>query len=467
MRTRRLCWLLAIQLLFCTNAGAQDRGTRSHRLIPMRKGEKRPTLADFMSPDLLEMRQELRRLRSDRRRIEKEGRQLREQPTLQIQEPVYRPSDQKLVDRLNRSIVETIPESIREEGDSLQDSFAEQLGPELTETLESDAIPFDPNDTNSFWTNIDELREAISEPMRQATEQYRQAMKAYNETWPANSLPPKEWVRKVQPFINPELVRQLAEIRSTNASADKSNQTAMNLNQFQPEAHGSNSSQTNTAESNENSPYKMLESVIGAVDRSTTDWLKSRKAQGDRRSMIWKSFRERAKQQLAALNRTATQYSNQITKERSQAWSKRSSNSNLANSDTASRLANVAGFVLALSVLAAVVTYMIRSPKRSYWYSNAIPIPIDSNGISDKETLLTACHQLAHRCLGSRSIYWNHRRVFLQLREQDSVNAAVFDQLAHVYERARYARRHPLSAEEVKVARQLFAQIEDLTPVNV
>lgn len=430
-----------------------------------------------MSPELREMRQELRRLNVDKSKIEREDRRLRQGPTLRVEDPILeqlRPEDRALVERINQSTIESMPESLTQEIESLNDKFAEELGSDLSETFKSDEIHFDPNDSSNFWKNITELQDSMRRPLSNARQQYIKAMEAYKNTWPTDSVPPSEWIEKVQPYINPELVRQIADVRKARESSKDDSPTSGRSGQRKMSPNNpleKLSSDSLGSTPKQNRSHRILESLISAVDRKGTEWLKSSKGLKANRSQSswWKTLKARSKRKLSALNRTATQHSNRMTQRRSDTWTGNLSSHRQSSDAVDSAGDRVSGgTVLAFFGLIALVGAAVYSRWSRTKYvaeRDELPLYIDSTIIRDRESLLRACHQLSHRCFGWPSRYWNHRQVFSRLCDTNVGYTPAFEQLSHIYEHARYAPNGVLSPEELAYARRLYAQVQDVSPV--
>ena len=498
--------LLAISTL-CASisapAFAQLADTPSHRVIRRKEGQKTPQPSDFMTPEFMELvkksriiEQMQRQQRIQRLRNAQRSRQLSQDPN-DPRSPVPSPAGDMATDM--ESVNRQLADRLREQHDG-------DLGKDLSETLNPNSIPFDPEnpefslDMNNLAELGRQLRHEISRQKVKAQAEYSKAMRAYrefNNNWPSESIPPGEWLKKVQPHLNGEMMRQIGEVIQSNrtqqqqSTGQQSSQgqdpTSDTMTGDDSQTNPTDQTAPNTANSsgpgeqgdpstNKPSPSakKFMDSLIGKLDRTGTNWLKKSTKNPKNNSGI-KRAAQKAGDWLSKLNLKVTEGADRVARRRANSSTSSSGNRSRrrpaatppaatggGGGDGTSGFGSSLAIILLVAAGLAAAVYFLRD--RIQWIASpesSVP-PVKATQITDRETLLRACNQLAHRCFGWPSRFWNHRRMFSELGGKAEENAASVLRLSRIYEHARYAPHGRLSATEVDRARKLFSEIEHL-----
>lgn len=470
-------WCLGLLFTFavCVPVLAQQGSSPSHRLIPLSGNQKAPSLADFLSPEYRELRTEYNRLRremlaqrrSESRRSRSEA--ATPEPATQPQNSPDRQAPDPAASAADRGTTNATPaipsgaaEDVAEEIAAVSRALGERLGRALAETLDPKEIPIDPPEM-SLAEAMQELKTTIDQGRREARAQYSKALERYKRVWPNDSLPPADWIEKVQPFINQELVRQLADARRELESKRDA--------PFERTKPGSSVAAPTplTSKPNSKTSNRMLESVIRRLDKTSTDWLKAatRRGSSQREVAWWKSLAAKSKRQMSTLNRQITQRS-RLWRQTSFGVSSRSPNrpgSNVFRTDNGIASSPWLALLIVSLVALGGAGLLVWKRNRQRESSAMVIERVDPRMIRDRESLLRACDQLAFSCLGRPSRFWNHRKVFSLLGQRASQPRPNVEQLSQIYEHARYASDGHLPLGDIVLARKLVAQIENAVRV--
>jgi len=483
---RKLLWvclmmasLTTVDLSMVTTVHAQSRDSPSHRLIPRDRTAKAPTPQDFMTPELLELIDDYHQL-SRAQRQEARGRaESTQQPNLLRSDPFEQglgTAERDLLQRLDQRTFDSQLDDINDDISSLSDQLAEQLGGELAETMKPAELSPDTEQPLQMWDQIQKLRETIQDQHRELQNQYREALRQYQDSWPSDNIPPDEWLKKVQPLLNPELSNQMQEvIKATRARAEAARNKGGSKT---PELAGSQSSETSSTAAGvsealkSGSSKKLLDSVISTLDKRGMDWIKQAR-KDPRKNSAMKKAAEKASNWLTSLNLKATENSNEIAIRRAVSPANPASSGSggmtrLGTDQNANLQADGKNFGMMFGLLSALLAvvlgvYLFRDRLLGFQSADRIPRKVTVGTIQDRASLLRACHMLALRCFGWPSRFWHHREVFSRLGAQgDDQSVQTVRRLEAIYERARYAPDGELTPEQVDHARRLFSEIRDL-----
>lgn len=481
---RKLLWvcLMFAILATATIAHAQTRESRSHRIIPRDANAKAPSPQDFMTPELLELIDDYQQLsraqRQARRQTGSTPQANAPQPNMLRSDPFetgVRTADGDLLQRLDQRTFDSQLDDINDDISSLSDQLAERLGGDLAETVKPIELSPDDKQPLQMWDQIEKLRETIQNQHRELQDQYREALRKYEDSWPSDSIPPDEWLKKVQPLLSPELSNQMQEvIAATRARAAAARN---NVERKTPESSDSNpfgatgAAAGVSAALKQGSSKKLLDSVISTLDKGGLEWLKQA-SQDPRKNSAMKKAAEKASNWLTSLNLKATENSGQIALRRATGPGFASpgfmGQKRIGTDQNVVSQANGRSFGLMFGMLSATLAiglgvYLFRDRLFDFRTAEQIPGKVVASAIRDRESLLRACHLLALRCFGWPSRFWHHREVFSRLSSQgDERLAQTVQRLEAIYERARYAPDGELTVEQVDHARRLFSEIRDL-----
>lgn len=496
-------WISLFLLGFGSNLMGQSKqgNTASHRRIPLSDGRERPKLESFLPPNHKQFRQEYLELQRRKRQAQRSQRNpLRGQPTdgERLESPIRRNGDEPT----ERSWFDT---GFRPSGEQPGMGFdsdplenIRRFGQSIGETISEWQNPGSVNRNREQY-----VAEEYPRQYREARRKFRDALNSFRQSWPDDRVAPQEWLEKVQPFIDPEMLGQIIEARRQfDAQTDRppNERRFQNLSEF-PFLSDQDGSKSNS----------LIDSMMKSLDKKSTSWLKSTER---KKSTIWKSLSKSARQGLANLNQKMTANS----KERARANSKANSTSlnaprpSQASPTTAtspsqsllsrastpssspatkppaleSRDGNWLWIVGSAFVVIATSVYLMRHRLLVVWHHSRTDLGhVSAERIHDHDSLLKACHSLALALFGFRSRFWNHRKLFQSLAEQlelddrgQVVNSenlgllsvgsadraqrrkkAVVGQLSSLYEQARYSPRKLLDSE-LDHARELFVSLQ-------
>ena len=440
--------------------------TPSHRVIPFDENRKVPSMQDFRDPGFQELIKQLHEYsqqqnaarRQRRIRSSKSGGNAIRQPRLPEELPG------------NSSSSFPTPESSSGEIAGGAEGYA--VGGNQNEDSETP-----PSMGGGPQINIKELWEEIQTQSKEALEKYDEAMKAFNQ-WPQGTVPPDEWLRKVQPLLNPELVRQMNDVIEANrdaASATEDVASKGSLPKSKPDSVISSGDKKPTSSLFKDPSKRLLGAIIGAMDKAGTEWLKNAGKDRKKNSRL-KSLAKKTSNWLEKLNLKVTEKSNDIASQRPTfggTSGAASSRSGSTTSSTESSAWNARQVGVTLLLLAAAIGIAVWLWRRRDDIAAVLPTArakqLDATAIRDRESLLKACHQLTRRYFGWPSQFWNHRKLFSQLESHVSSQAGdprsqTVERLRDIYEHARYAPNGLLSSEQLESAQRLYAEIRDEAP---
>lgn len=446
---------ISLLIVFCLSVPwcmAQQRNTKAHRVIPREGGGQQVSFRDIAPQDLL------RTLRA----IQEPGQRgagsasPRVRPMLP-QDSSNLPADAAEVVRtwsesVGRSMVEAINTDIAEFTKEMQERFEQQAGDPSSRTrvpeMEIPELSFDAEaDVNR------NLMELLKEAQKYQNEVNRLA-KEYRKSWPSESIPPREWIQKVQPFINQELVNQFREAMREL----EQNQVGRDSPIGPRPSERQSSSYDSVPESKPNRHSNpVVGSVLKALDARGTTLIKSATSRPQSRGQSWwKSLKARSRHKLRALNRRFTDNSRAVANHRNQLQSLSWNSGNAPSLSVAKPILAS----LALIVLAGTgVWFARRWSSRRKWYPRIEAARLDPRSIRDSRSLIQSVHALGGQLYGLPSHFWHHRRFFAELRASTALDPVSTDVLTGLYERARYASHHAMSEEDLTTARQLFGTI--------
>lgn len=467
---RTLAVFLLVGCIFAAaDSFAQTQSTRSHRAIPRSTNQKAPSRDDFKTPQLKEMEELFRSFMREQRnsaRRKRDAVDLPGEPVTPTPDDISDNADRPFDDREGRQF-----EDVSNNISRMHEEMAQRLGGDLGNTMQPDAIPFDANKTSDLWTRVKDLQEEYSRQQAVARDMYREAMKKFEE-WPSDSIPPAEWIQKVQPLLNQEFADQMREVIKANRNREQSKDGSPLLSNgsTKPGETGTSSSplSSDSAWTPSENKKSMVESLISAIDKKGTQLLKESSRDPDKNSRI-KKVAGKASDWLKKLNSGITANSQRIASRRSESRSTSTSPFSMngpGNLGPPPSIDSRTGTTVIGGVaLAALLGYGLWFFRDRFALAVGPPAAarIDAGMIHDQQSLLEACHRLSQRCFGWPSRFWNHRKVFARLAREfggDQSNAVTG--LADIYEHARYAPSGLLSQHQVTTARRLFAEIEDL-----
>lgn len=457
------CCLVLFSFLFGEDVLAQRADSPSHRLIPRKRGGLAPKFDDFKSEELKELLDEYGKARREqikrRRESQTPPQQSQSGESLPSAAQSMQPRLREFVERLDQTAKDSASKDMQEEIAKVNDEMASRLDGPLSNTLKPDSIPLD-----TKRNVIKDFGDMIRQQQKEARNQYQQAMEAYKRVWPSDGIPPDEWLKKVQPYINPELVRQMREFRDTK-KRDLTN-TKSNDSAFQHEA-GKSLPSSIADDAQKKKSKGIFDSLISAMDKKGTRWLKSSKKENskDKKRSWWTALKSRSKDRMSSINKKVTQHSRNVNRQKAvttpPTTTSVSGNGGSTTNGRGKLILSVFGFATIVGL-------------GYYFYRNYFTVPASSeiaaahvraDSIRDRESLLHACNMLAWRCFGWPSRFWSHRTVFAKLSEQMSEESAA-RQLSGLYEHARYAPDGHLSSQEIELAQRLFEKIRSQSLVT-
>jgi|GEM_PF-6600235 len=421
----------------------------SHRRLPIHSD--RPLKALANNPELLELRKRYNQLRRQERDMKRDSRVIpRDGETM---EQALQRND-AITEKLRLNL--PVTESFESESRSFYESLGQGLGEAISETFKPGSVKFDPN----AWDPV-RLREQIYRKQREVRQEIDKAEKLLKEKWPTDTVAPHEWLEKVQPFINTEVIEQLTE---ASRQFDDQKHLPPSERRFQD---------VEKIRSLGDKPGSMFDSFMTSIDKQGTDWLKS---SGKEKSSLWKSLKDTATSGITSLNRSMTENSrrqanspamrpsNSIQKRPTPTIVRPKSPASASSPQTNPRIWMWGGGLAALLGIVALAYYYRDKFFQPQSRATRAKDPILAARIQDRDTLLSACHTLARQLFGVRSRFWNHRRLFESLSENLAESSdrgqRVVDQLSRIYETARYAPVQ-VAADEFSRARDLFSALQD------
>ena len=215
----------------------------------------------------------------------------------------------------------------------------------------------------------------------------------------------------------------------------------------------------------------MFDSLLSSIDKQGTKWLKSTSKsksakEKKKKASTWiTAFKSKAKQHMSKLNQQIAQHSQKVNRNRSSKSKSGkapvvtpSSSGGSSDGGASGQTGQALLWILAALGLAGAGYYFWQKQNDDPDSTRVLDKQIRTVTIQDRESLLRACNQLAWRCFGWPSRFWNHRTVFTKLSEL-AKDHQVAEQLSGLYEQARYAPNRRFSNQEVELARELFSTI--------
>ena len=356
------------------------------------------------------------------------------------------PDDSRWLRRTTRQTMSDLAKEIENNVANLNEQFRRQLGMPADENVEPTKKFELPEEVLSPY---EQARKTWRDQQKKLSEDYKQALEDFNGQWPSEKIPPDQWVQKVQPFINSEVLEQLRQYRAyEEGMTDKLPESAFQKLPTSPVNRGFSG--------------RMLESVVKTLDSGTNELIKrakENKRSGKKESSLWKRLKAAATKQIESTNRTITkrteQYANTQRVNRPQPRRTSTRTTTTSSNSSLAKIAGVIAFVLGVAALIAYLLHLKKLHDSDADYS--APISLDS--IRDRESMLRAIHSAAADRFGRTSRYWHHRKLFSEIEEiAEERRPEELPVLASLYERARYAPNGEVSSDDLEVARRWYKE---------
>lgn len=334
-----------------------------------------------------------------------------------------------------------------------------QLNENLPQDLVSEPSELPPvslGDQGTVTQMMDTVKNLMRETQIRQQELIRKAQAA-NKAWPLENVPPEDWIQKVQPFINTELIEQLRDVSAAAKTAVDNGKPADSI--FED---------TNGESDGENG---LLGSVMKQLDSKSADWIRSRGKKKGKSSALWKRLKTASGGAMSELNEKLTENSKQLSREGQKLTDRIGAvlgGPAGSNPSRASEQQHAGWWIVGFVGLVVVGGWWLLRQNTGLSLLGVSHDPMRSQAIHDRETLLRACHVLADRMFGGTSQYWHHRQVFNAIGGSLPNMRGSVDQLAEIYESARYSPSGQfLSADALETARVLFSRIQRSAPAGL
>lgn len=434
-----LCALVAATI----GSGQQVlRDTPSHRFIPP---GIRPLKNDFETPEYQSARSEFQKLYRSTRELRRALRKGGAPPTVNTFDPAtidqLSPATKELVREWSRDSVADVSREIGREIVEFNRRLSQNAGlPEPDSN--GDSLPFE--FSADLLKQFEDAKKAWAQQKSATDSKYAEALKQYRDTWPHEKIPPGQWLEKVQPFINAEIIEQLMKVRDYQDGKTSE----------PPEIPAELGIETPAGLSE-----RMVASVVKTLDQGGNELIQraKRSNQGNQQSPWWKRIRAKAKSRIKSLNRSITDRTEQYAATASAVASPvLPSRGSGRSTYTWSGSDLGRAFGLTLFLLGAGYLFYRWKTSRAAAVEQLHRLT-DAAAIRDRESLLHAIHEIAVKRFGASSRFWHHRQLFTRLRETYESHDPMIE---HLYERLRYAPDgDSLSDEEAHLARRWYEQI--------
>lgn len=433
--------LVSLTFVLCTflELCGQQPSTPSHRFIPV--GQK-PTRDTFATPKFSEALKAFEGLRGTNRHSLT--------PTIpefdaSMAEDLS-PEAKALLREWSRDSMQAIAGDI---GNEIS-AFSESINADNSAEGQSESkLPFDFN--RDVLQRYDKIVNNYKEQRKQRDTQYRQALEAFREKWPAEKLPPEQWLQQVQPFINAEVIEQLKlarDLRDGTASTPR-------LPTPPPE----------TARPALGFSERMIESVVETLDVGGKQLLK--RAQDNKSNKTktpwWKRVQAKSKSLATTLNKAVTNRTEEYAQTRNDGSNRATSAPGKVAPTAALRLPITStNMAILFSVLFAVaLAIWARSKMRS---ANRVPlIALNAEKIRDRDSLLFAIHSIATTRFGPVARFWHHKKVLKKLQVAGEICEPTIEK---IYERARYlGDSAQLSEQDYAEVQQWYSKVSQTVSV--
>ena len=438
-------------------AQTRARSTSSHRFIPVGTA---PRPSNFRTPEYeraVEDFNSLRELWRELRRSRARGSKLTEEISGSIFQPTLDPSlaeklpleTQELMRQWSQNSVTDVAQQMGRELVEFNQQFRQRSGvPESTQQPNDISFDF----SRDVIQRIEEARSAYVEQQMLVNSAFREADRQFKSKWPSERIPPREWLERVQPFIDSEILEQLAKVRDFQ---DGKLPAPPEI----PESLLTNKPPPSLSE-------RMIESVVRSVDQGGNELLKraQRNNQGKKKLSWWKELRKDANASLKSWNKSITDRTESYAASSALTTADSTGNGDSAVGASAAETGDAPSAVgwlrvVAFGLVLAGIFYLYyRRTLRHYRPGNAGVWELTADSIQDRASLLQAVHRVAVKRLGSKSRYWHHRQFLPLLRDKLDSRYSEIDAL---YERARYAPDgHVISREELELVRHWYQQVQ-------
>ena len=302
------------------------------------------------------------------------------------------------------------------------------------------------------------------------------------------------WLMKLSPYLDKEIVQQLrtsapeAIVANTPRKAGPSQPSSRRSNR--QTAKGPSSDRTRRSKTDQEKKKDdferakapgnatreggldgvlqeaVVESFIDALDATGTDWIHALHRPDKRNGKSWwQQVNLAASRKMKAWNKSLNNSSRSFSRKLANVARPDSIASQNISIDQRVHLSKPWGIVFVLVAGGGVALYSwYRYGGRQAAPRTAPAAAFDSvQRITDCDSLLRTCHQLAYEEFGWRSCFWHHRRLFSALSDKFPDSEEPIGQLADIYEQGRYSGAE-LSVAQIELAQRLVRRIQQRSP---